>query len=67
MSSRHRHRVTETRTYGYSGPVSGADYEPRAHGAVRHVDRCSCGALRVTNSNGLYQEQGPWYVPEEDA
>lgn len=66
--TRHRHRVVETRTYGYSGPVCGADEDPRAHGGVRHVDSCSCGARRVTNSNGRHQEQGPWYVPEgEDA
>ena len=56
----HRHRIKSTTTHGYSAPISGAKYEPRAHGGVCHADRCACGATRRTNSNGPYEERGKW-------
>lgn len=62
----HRHKVKTTDTYGYSAPIQGARYEPRAHGAVVHVDRCACGARRATNSNGVFQERGPWTRDESE-
>lgn len=59
----HRHKVKTTDTYGYSAPIQGARYEPRAHGGVCHVDRCACGAVRRTNATGRYTERGKWVVP----
>lgn len=65
--SGHKHRVKETRTYGYRGSIASARYEPRAHGGVLHVDVCACGAKRETNANGQFEERGRWYMPEGDA
>jgi hypothetical protein len=62
----HRHRTKTTDIYCYNSPIVGAKYERRAHGAVCIVDRCACGATRACNSNGQFQEQGPWRAPENE-
>ena len=55
----HRHQVKTSATYGYNGSV--AQPENRAaHGGVVHVDTCSCGAVRKTNSNGRHVERSTW-------
>lgn len=60
----HRHKVKRSEVYAYSGTIPGAIEERRAHGGVRHVDFCACGAKRQTNSNGNFAEVGPWVVDE---
>lgn len=61
----HRHRVKSTRTVGYTGPVAQPENR-EAHGGVCHVDTCSCGAVRRTNSTGMgHDERGPWVRPSE--
>lgn len=61
----HRHRVKSTATYGYSAPIQGAKYNPRAHGGVCIVEYCACGARRACNSTGWGRdEQGPWRMPD---
>jgi hypothetical protein len=34
-----------------------------AHGGVTHVDCCSCGAERRTESNGTHVQRGAWSGP----
>ena len=68
----HKHKAKVTTMRGYSGTAAGAHYTPRgeerrAHGGVCHVERCSCGATRETNSNGRYDERGTWQEPDESA
>lgn len=60
----HRHKVERSEVYAYSGTIPGAVEERRAHGGVRHVDFCACGAKRQTNSNGRFAEVGPWFTEE---
>ena len=60
----HRHKTKTCEIYGYSGSIVGAREERRAHGGVRIVDRCACGATRATNSTGKFREQGPWRLPD---
>lgn len=63
----HKHKTRETRTVGYSHPVGPPErQDQRAHGGVMHLDTCSCGAERKTNSNGRYSETTGWYVSERD-
>lgn len=61
------HYAARTATYGFTGTVRFAspsrqmESENRAaHGAVRHDETCTCGAVRQTNSNGRHQEVGDW-------
>lgn len=61
---RHRSNPALSAIYGFTGPVTGAIENRRAHGGVRFVDRCQCGATRATNSNGGATERGPWREPE---
>jgi hypothetical protein len=60
----HRHRKKTSVTHGYTAPIRGAEYNPRAHGGVRITQTCSCGATRHINSTGTdpkrNQEVGPW-------
>jgi hypothetical protein len=60
----HRHKTKNSQIYGYSGPIVGAREERRAHGGVRIVDYCACGATRACNSTGNFLEQGPWRTPD---
>jgi hypothetical protein len=60
----HRHKAEISQIYGYSGPIVGAREERRAHGGVRIVDCCACGATRACNSTGKFLEPGPWRTPD---
>ncbi len=44
----------------FRGPAPGARENPMAHGGSRVTERCACGAVRVTNVNGIYVEVGAW-------
>ena len=58
---RHRPKGDAIDVYSYTGPIDGACRpNPRAHGNVCYVERCSCGARRVTNVNTGEREYGPW-------
>jgi hypothetical protein len=57
--STHRHRTIGTTTRCYTGPVRSPENRA-AHGNVCHVDRCLCGAERLTNVNGPHVEQSEW-------
>lgn len=67
---RHRHKAQAKRRTmsGYRGTALGA-HESRtgevraAHGAVRYLDVCACGATRETNRNGHFTEIGTWTEP----
>lgn len=59
----HQHKAVTSSTHGYTAPIPGARYEPRAHGAVTIRETCACGAFRRTNSNGRFDERGPWTMP----
>ncbi len=59
---KHRHRrrklLSET---GYAGPVAPPGLEvPSAHGGVRELWSCSCGARQAVNVNYPFYEYGPW-------
>jgi hypothetical protein len=61
-----RARVAES-TYCYSGPISSARENPRAHGGSCEVETClRCGAERRTNINGGAVERGTWFVTDDD-
>lgn len=58
------HQAISTKTRGFSGPVT-RDENPRAHGNVCEIERCSCGAERRVNVNGMHVEEGDWDLPHE--
>jgi len=61
MAHRHKAIEGERKTYGFDGCVAGSRCNPASHGGVRHVDKCTCGAVRYTNSTGFGRdERGPW-------
>lgn len=65
MSHQHRAIQGEQETTTYRGPV--AEIQDRAaHGGVRIVDRCACGATRETNRNQGHVERGLWRGPEAE-
>lgn len=50
-----RHQITGWSYCVAAGPCNGA-----AHGSITYIDRCACGAKRLTESNGLHKKRGPW-------
>lgn len=57
----HTHRpVDERGPLAYVGCVAAEDCQPDAHGGVRYVDRCECGATQHVNANHATVERGPW-------
>ncbi len=42
------------------GEIEGATPNPTARGGETVIDRCACGAKRMTNVNGEARERGPW-------
>lgn len=60
----HRHQIKTTRTVGWTHCVAEGCYCGAAHGGVTHVDTCSCGAERRTESNGRHTARGPWEARE---
>lgn len=67
-ATKHRHRAKkgEGRTLPFMGPVDSQRPNPAAHGNVREVDGCACGATRATNINGRHAEVGRWHDPHSD-
>ena len=60
MECRHS-RVQIVREEAFMGPLGVFDEEPRAHGGVRLVEKCSeCGAERTVNANQGFREEGNW-------
>lgn len=60
---RHKHKAIsdKRRTIGFSSCVSPENCNAKAHGGVTHIDACSCGATRKTNSTGFgREERGKW-------
>ena len=55
----HRHRTKITVTRCYTAPVAHPG-NPAAHGSVCRIDVCKCGAVRMTNVNGMHVERGEW-------
>lgn len=56
---------TESRPIGwdycYTGPVSGGEYNPAAHGCITRTEECrACGARRSVNINQRFRERGCW-------
>ncbi len=60
----HKHQEKSYRIVGYMHPIPGAKEDQRAHGGVCIISTCSCGAERKTNSNGRFEERGPWMEVE---
>lgn len=54
------HARAERTETAFRGPAPGARENPMAHGGCRVTERCACGAVRVTNVNGIYVEVGTW-------
>lgn len=58
----HRHKAATEYVGAYTGgitdPVRGQ--EPRAHGGIRVVETCKCGATRTTNKNQGWSESTGW-------
>lgn len=58
----HKHRAKyESAPLPYFGPVNPDHPNPWAHGGVRYVQTCSCGANREVLCNQGYYEYGPWF------
>jgi hypothetical protein len=63
MAATHKHRaIDRSGPVGSSGCVAsvGRRCENMAHGGVRYVDRCACGATRDVNVNVVWSEFGTW-------
>lgn len=58
--TKHRHKMATVQIYCFTGPIDGARPNPRAHGNVREVHTCRCGAARNRNVNGDATETGSW-------
>lgn len=57
----HRHRpVTESKPLPFCGPVNPTSPNRAAHGGVRYVQTCKCGATRELLCNWGQHEYGPW-------
>lgn len=66
MTCRHPQSKVTERTHCFAGPVGPPEnYDRRAHGGVRHVEECECGARRITNANGCASETTGWFRPDE--
>jgi hypothetical protein len=57
---RHPRSRRTSATVGYTGCVAPYDCEPRCHVAVVHIERCECGKVKRTASNGRYSETSGW-------
>lgn len=57
----HKHRVKyESEPLPFFGPVNPTRPNPAAHGGVRYVQTCGCGATREVLYNQAHYEYGPW-------
>lgn len=57
-------RLTTKGPLPFSGPVADPGRENRAaHGNVRFIYRCRCGATREVLVNGQHVEEGRWTDP----
>ena len=54
-----RHRPKSSRMTCFSYPVVNPP-NPAAHGGACWHDKCRCGAVRMTNVNGIHREIGKW-------
>ena len=64
MNMKHRHRTVSSTISGFSGPVAWPENRA-AHGCIRRVDTCRCGAKRSTNINQQHIEKGEWKITDE--
>lgn len=58
--SGHRADRVEIRPFSGSVAASAVDERPSAHGNIRRVELCDCGASRSTNVNQHHIERGVW-------
>ena len=56
------HKQGESKIQGWNHCVSTECCDGRSHGGVTYVDHCSCGATRLTESNGGKAVRGPWLI-----
>jgi hypothetical protein len=57
----HTHRPTTSRTTPFVGAIATASKpNPAAHGNIRIIALCRCGAERHTNANQGHVERGAW-------
>ena len=61
----HHHRAVagEDRTVGWTHCVAAGGCSGAAHGGVTFVSVCSCGARRLTESNGKHTRCSGWIEP----
>lgn len=61
----HRHRAKHTDERAFMGEQPDASYArvQAAQGGVTIRDTCSCGATRLTISNGAHVARGSWITP----
>ena len=64
----HRHRPKRSEDHGYTSAITreNGTQNPAAHGAIRRIDTCDCGAVRHTNINGGHRESSGW-MSEDDS
>lgn len=63
----HRHRRNpelDGPTRAYDGCISPGRCEPHAHGGVRYVVYCNCGAEQLLNVSYGHVERSGWDEPE---
>jgi hypothetical protein len=66
MADRHVHRPGRSREARSLRERSVRCYtfalgdEPRARGNVCYAEFCTCGAVRLVNTNAGFYERGPW-------
>ena len=64
----HRHRTARQVEAPYSYCLRPACCVASAHGGIRRVEECDCGAIRKTNICGKHIETSGWYqlLPQKD-
>ena len=65
----HRHRMKTSEDQGFSCAITRPDgtQNPAAHGVIRQIDTCSCGAVRHTNINGSHRESSGWMTDDDES
>lgn len=59
----HRHKAIARTTSCFSACAAPSRCNQAAHGGLRVIERCACGATRTSNRNGRHAEDGRWQIP----
>ena len=61
---KHRTKAGGRRMQLWSHCVANGGNCGSAHGGVVYIDRCACGAVKMTERNGAHEARGRWAEPE---